>query len=149
MQTFVPYEVHEYTAEFLDNKRLFKQIVECKQILLALDDPGYGWQNHPAVRMWRGHDEALAEYTVVLCAEWRYRGTLRPSRAPYRESISEWVMVHYDYMSPTLPPWWGGPIHKTHVYKLLWKDPEWYGKKLGYIAPKIEPAYFWPLAKES
>ena len=54
MQTFLPYPDFAKSAACLDNKRLNKQIVECYQILRAITDPTYGWQNHPAVNMWRG-----------------------------------------------------------------------------------------------
>lgn len=145
MQTFVPYEDHYDTAAILDNKRLFKQLVECKQILLALDDPSYGWQLHPAVRMWLGHDEALAEYTLILAEEWRRRGLFRPDPRPYNETISEWILAHYHGQGDILPEWWGSPIHLTHQQKLLWKDPAWYEPRIGRQAPEEEPAYYWPV----
>lgn len=148
MQTFVPFTNHQETAELLDPKRLFKQLVEGKQILLALDDPNYGWQNHPAVMMWRGHEEALVDYLLVLAQEWRYRGTLRETHQPYDESITEWLHANYLCDGGQLPEWWGGPIHFTHQLKLLYKMPEWYEPKLGFIAPRIEPNYFWPVRKK-
>lgn len=49
MQTFLPFPSFIESARVLDNKRLCKQRVECLQILKALHDPSYGWQNHPAV----------------------------------------------------------------------------------------------------
>jgi hypothetical protein len=63
MQTFLPSPSFRESAQCLDNKRLVKQILECGQILGALDPKAYeiifmkpktgsGWTNHPAVRMW-------------------------------------------------------------------------------------------------
>lgn len=51
MQTFMPYYNWDECAKVLDNKRLNKQKVEALQILKAINDPEYGWQNHPAVNM--------------------------------------------------------------------------------------------------
>lgn len=150
MQTFVPYENHMASAEVLDNKRLFKQLVEGKQILLALDDPNYGWQNHPATKMWRGYDLALVDYLFTLAEEWRDRGTNRATGQPYEESISEWLRASYDIDGEfEMPSWWGGPIHASHRYKLFWKDPQHYGPLFfGEEWPRCvleeEPPYYWP-----
>lgn len=32
------------------------------------------WENHPAVRMWRGYEGILAYYGFVMCEEWIKRG---------------------------------------------------------------------------
>ena len=74
MQTFLPYSDYDQSAAVLDYRRLGKQRVEAKQIMFALSDPNYGWQNHPAVRMWRGHEYQLAQYGIAICYEWRKRG---------------------------------------------------------------------------
>ena len=66
MQTFLPYSDFNRSALALDRQRLGKQRVECKQIVLALGNPTYGWQNHPAVRMWRGHARVLCEYLSLI-----------------------------------------------------------------------------------
>ena len=59
MQTFLPYPDDRASAADLDDRRLGKQRVETLQILRALTWRTYGWQNHPAVRMWRGFVPAL------------------------------------------------------------------------------------------
>lgn len=69
MNTFLPYPSFRHSAACLDDKRLGKQRVETIQILRAHLDDGYGWQNHPAVRMWRGYSFQLAEYGIVICRE--------------------------------------------------------------------------------
>jgi len=74
MQTFLPLEDFTASAQSLDRQRLGKQRVECLQILNALSNPGYGWQNHPAVTMWRGAELSLAKYGVAICDEWLRRG---------------------------------------------------------------------------
>ena len=70
MQTFLPYDDFRRTAEVLDQKRLGKQRVECIQVLRGLTRPGYGWRHHPAVKMWRGHEEALGRYAYTCCERW-------------------------------------------------------------------------------
>lgn len=74
MQTFLPSTSFHQSAKWLDNARLGKQRVECYQILKALTDPSYGWQNHPAVKMWRGHEMLLTVYAIDICNEWTSRG---------------------------------------------------------------------------
>lgn len=74
MQTFLPYPNFSGSAEVLDPRRLGKQRVEAMQILRALTRPVYGWKHHPAVLMWRGHEEALGAYAVAICREWCRRG---------------------------------------------------------------------------
>ena len=56
MQTFMPYEDFRKTFECLDYRRLGKQRIEAFQILRCLEGLTSGWKNHPAVKMWRGHE---------------------------------------------------------------------------------------------
>ena len=74
MQTFLPYPDYAASAKVLDRQRLGKQRVENLQIIKALLDPTYGWQNHPAVKMWRGHIISLLDYQAAICSEWVGRG---------------------------------------------------------------------------
>lgn len=53
------------TAKALDNLRLNKQIIECYQILDALNG-AKAWSNHPVVLQYRGHEDWLKLYTKVL-----------------------------------------------------------------------------------
>jgi len=66
MQTFLPYLDFAECARVLDDRRLGKQRVEVLQIARAITVPGYGWRHHPAVRMWRGYEEALGAYGTGL-----------------------------------------------------------------------------------
>lgn len=81
MQTFIPFHRFRRTMQCLDNQRLGKQRVETAQILLCNlvipDSDGAvltGWRNHPAVKMWHGHEVALAHYGIASCIEWKRRG---------------------------------------------------------------------------
>jgi len=74
MQTFLPYKDFHRSAKVLDNRRLGKQRVEAYQIINTLEGRSSGWKNHPIVKMWEGHEEALKVYYNVICKEWIRRG---------------------------------------------------------------------------
>lgn len=149
MQTFLPYARFNKCAYALDNKRLFKQAVECKQILLALgvsvgaNKPtgSKAWQNHPAVRMWRGHELALAIYSVHIALECRRRG--------FKDKLlEEFLAVVRDLRAANeparYPPWmrdWG--IMTSHRSNLLRKEPDWYNQFGWLVKPDLP--YKWPV----
>ena len=66
----LPHADFAMSVATLDTLRLGEQRVEALQVLRALTRPGYRWQHHPAVRMWRAHAEAVAAYGLAVCAEW-------------------------------------------------------------------------------
>jgi|688.fasta_scaffold393885_5 hypothetical protein len=150
MQTFLPYNNFIDSARCLDYRRLGKQRVECKQILQALGVPVGGplrdkpssWRNHPATRMWQGHEYSLCVYAIAICDEWRRRG--------YRDTLQE---QFYDAANTLLrfgkdesgrPPWLGcDEFHASHRSNLLRKLPAHYGK-FGWSEPdNLE--YVWPI----
>lgn len=135
MQTFLPYPDFTQSAQCLDRQRLGKQRVETLQILKALTDPAYGWQNHPATHMWRGYTPALADYGLAICAEWRARG--------YRDSCAL-QLVPFTVENPSLPSWIGNPdLHASHRSNLLRKFPEHYAQ-FGWTEGPDLP-YIWPV----
>ena len=145
MQTFLPFECFEESAKSLDRMRLGKQRVECKQILTALKTGPYTmgedylkktpWYNHPASRMWRGREQALIRYSIVVCKEWIGRG-YNDSLLPHFESLLK-SEVSY-------PKWLGvEEFHRSHRSNLLRKDPEHY-KMQGFDEPDDLP-YIWPI----
>ena len=73
MQVFLPYSSFCLCAQCLDNRRLLKQILECKQILNALNNGG-PWSNHCITRTWRGYDKALVSYMNYCISEASSRG---------------------------------------------------------------------------
>jgi hypothetical protein len=130
MQTFLPDPLFGPSAEVIDNLRLRKQLVEVQQIIMALDDPTYGWQHHPAINMWRGHRGALCEYGLACYNEWIVRlergergGVARHASGDF--IFREWLKCR-DF-SP--PPWLGDErIHGNHRARLLHKDQAHYGQ---------------------
>ena len=134
MQTFLPCPSFKASAITLDRQRLGKQRVETLQILRALDDPYYGWQNHPATQMWRGYQEALVRYGVAICTEWISRG--------YKDNCMDQIVMFSEHHKCEMP-WWFGyeDFHRSHRSNLLRKNPEWYSKFFG--DPPDLP-YIWP-----
>lgn len=132
MQTFLPYPSFAMSASVLDRQRLGKQRVEAWQILQALNGQSKGWINHPAVKMWRGYEDALNYYGHVICCEWRKRG--------YKDRMMERfaLLPRVKY-----PPWFGqNDFHAAHRSNLLRKNPEWYSR-FGWSEPDNLP-YVWP-----
>lgn len=137
MQTFLPYSDFVESAKVLDRQRLGKQRVETYQILRTLTGVSSGWQNHPAVKMWRGYDQALADYGATICMEWIGRG--------YKDSLLDKFIDHMsgnDFYK--LPDWLGDDdLHLSHRSNLLRKLPDHYRQ---YFAndPDDLP-YVWPI----
>lgn len=54
------------TADVLDRRRLNKQIIECRQILAAIEGRSKAWANHPCVLMYRKHTSWLKNFLQCL-----------------------------------------------------------------------------------
>jgi hypothetical protein len=149
MQTFLPHPDFATSAAALDPKRLGKQRVETLQIVRALTVPGYGWQNHPAVLMWRGHLEALGRYGLAVVEEWLARGFGDTCAATIRYDLAgagiESVRTQAELAGAgALPPWLGDEaLHRSHRSALLRKDPEWYGSSFPDVPDDLP--YVWPV----
>lgn len=141
MQTFLPYSDLEQSAAVLDMKRLGKQRVETLQIMHAIFDPTYGWQNHPAKKMWQDHPGYLYVYQVAICNEWTGRGY----KDTCLEKTETLIFPHLDALHMEKPEWFGDErVHLSHRSNLLRKMPEHYGTLFEEgLSPEIE--YFWPL----
>lgn len=140
MQTFLPYPNFARSAKCLDNRRLNKQRVECKQILNALQRDSGGWINHPAVRMWREYEQSLIDYALAVCDECDKRG-IRDN-----VNIRNWFERQRRYFYVDTfdrdPHWLGNrAFHRSHQSNLRRKDPEQYP----FNVPANLP-YVWPVA---
>jgi hypothetical protein len=142
MQTFVPLFGSADTAQVLDRARLNKQALEGWQILMnlvQLDPQGNhriskGWSNHPAVKMWRGHEGALVSYILRMVLEWEKRG--------YKSTIGQKTLQTYIQAirlgriakeNQSYPLWMRDKdlfeqIASSHRMALLNKDYEWYSQ---------------------
>lgn len=136
MQTFLPEPNIWDSARVLDMKRLGKQRVETKQILRALQGLTKGWTNHPATRMWRGHEGLLCTYGIAICTEWRIRG--------YNDTLLEYFQRESRGYETTLPSWWNDPrVHDSHKANLIRKDYHHYVRFWPDILP--QEGYYWPV----
>jgi hypothetical protein len=136
MQTFLPYPDFAKSASVLDRQRLGKQRVEVMQILRALLGHTHGWRNHPATRMWAGHETALADYGVTICVEWVNRG--------YRDKCAFKIAELASGLPDTGSPAWLGDdrLHSSHRANLIRKNADWYGQ-FGWTDDPSAP-YWWP-----
>ena len=145
MQTFLPFPDFQQSAAVLDRERLGKQRVEALQTLRALVIPEYGWQSHPAIRMWMGYVPALTLYGLAMVDEWTARG----GEDTTREKIMEFApqAAHPDYAAKIpMPPWLGAPeVHLSHRSRLIAKDPRFYTEVFPGTDPDLE--YVWPEPK--
>ena len=125
MQVFIVGSPLE-TARALDSKRLHKQIVECRQILDALNG-AKAWSNHPCVLQYRGREEWLRAYKK--CLEWYVRGD---------EDKALWASNLADYWSPM--------FHTQEYFdqmkrRLYTKDKEYY-KQWAHLGESQENWYW-------
>jgi len=145
MQTFLPFADFRRSAAALDSVRLGKQRVETLQVMRALTLPGYGWQHHPAVRMWRGFRPALMAYQAAVCDEWIARGHADTCREKTLEALD---LVPEDGAAFRrggfpMPPWIGTEeFHRSHRSNLLRKDAEYYAAVANDVPPDLP--YVWP-----
>jgi hypothetical protein len=160
MQTFLPSKNFIETAEMLDNKRLHKQALEAWQILMVLTklDPegNYrepkGWVNHPAVKMWRGHEGLLYQYILMMVTEWKNRGYKSTIADKATDTMTRFINLIYDAHNST-PSWMINEseidrVTSTHRKALLAKDYAWYSQfhwPEDTGAPITEYEYYWPV----
>ena len=149
MQTVLPYPDFAASARVLDPKRLGKQRVETIQVLRALTVPGYGWRHHPAVKMWRGYEEALTRYGLRMCEVWTSAGRADTCSATLAEDLKKATGLALVRTEPSLleagemPPWFGDQeFHRSHQSALVRKDPEYYGRWFPDVPDDIP--YVWP-----
>jgi hypothetical protein len=149
VQTFLPYADFAATARVLDLRRLGKQRVEALQVLRALTVPGYGWQHHPVVRIWRGYEEALTRYGLEICRQWVCKGHRDTCAASLGTDFTAATGLEMPRTQAeladagALPPWLGDPsFHRSHRSALVRKNPGYY-RPLFPDVPDDLP-YVWP-----
>jgi predicted RNA-binding protein len=109
MQTFLPHRNFEKTAKHLDRKRLIKQSVENLQVLKSLAGlySSGAWKNHPAVKMWSGHEDWLFLYNEAIVKEIIMRGYKNSTMEQFEQIYEEnFIMLESD------SPWWLGDCMK-------------------------------------
>lgn len=141
MQTFLPFPSFSKSFQCLDYKRLGKQRIECWQILQHLDGKQTAWINHPAVKMWTGHQAILCIYGIFCCKEWikrQYKDTMFPR---FKKLNNYYCINNYNL---SYPSWWGNEqFHSRHRAALLFKNPSYYSSFGWTEKPEIN--YHWPI----
>jgi hypothetical protein len=154
MQTFLNEFSFSASAEYLDNKRLNKQLTEARQILdILLINPNARWRNHPAVLMWKGHEYALWLYIKRIREECIERGF------NVEKNTIQWLK-HFEILkslstNEDMPIWWEDENLKervviTHRARLFIKNPEYYKRYQQWVEPAENMRccshcnYFWP-----
>lgn len=99
------------TATALDNHRLNKQIIECQQILDALNG-AKAWSNHPCVLQYRGYEKWLEHYLSCL--------TL------YKHNATIHAKVCSDLAQMCKPEWHTTEYFDQMKRRLYSKNPEHY-----------------------
>lgn len=154
MQTFLPYKDFNKSAKALDNKRLNKQILEGYQILKVLNnpDPRAAWRNHPAAKMWEGHENALFTYILAMVSQARIRGIKTDKNM---ENLISLRLSTISNWGDGMPRWYNNSqeLHRitdSHKANLYRKDPEYYYKFEDYAAEPCcdKCSYYWPTHEE-
>lgn len=119
MQVFVPYPSPIDVARCLDPKRLKKQVIECDQILAAINGKSQAWKNHPVVKMY-------SDYAGWL---WYYRETLDA----YLKKCF-YLAKQYSFQCDAYfrPPFLTDDFCDQHKRRLYTKAPEWYPQFASY-----------------
>lgn len=132
MQTFLPIPDYLKSMRCLDKSRLGNQVWREGMTLIR-----GGWPNHPASKMWRGHEYHLGLYLLAGITVLAERGKL------YTEIKSK-ILNEMEKFENTGPTKWFGDeqFHASHRSNLLRKDPVWYGQ-FKWSEPSDLP-YIWP-----
>jgi hypothetical protein len=112
MQVFVPYPSPLDTAKCLDRQRLHKQIIECCQIIAAIEGRSSSWKKHPVTKMYTGHIDWLSRYRH--CLEQYSTGNV---------TAAKWWSSEADAVRPD---WLTEELCDQHKRRLFTKAPELY-----------------------
>ena len=140
MQTFLPYPDFLKSAQVLDKKRCWKQVVEAKQIInilevldiMPLEYPliakKTSWSNHPAVKMWVGHLPELKFYFNAVLISSIYNHKINTKYEPYLKTIEFHPRVAIQDSINLEMPWWFGnkDFHRAMRACLIEKNREFY-----------------------
>lgn len=132
MQTFIPCGANfKANALVLDRQRLGKQRVEGLQILNTLTGRSTGWRNHPAVKMWVGYADVLAQYTIAMCDHWVSLG--------YKDTVADKVRsLGLRTMTDDEPGFlYDHEVILSHRSNLVRKLPEHYGALWPDVSPDL------------
>lgn len=73
MNLFMPYKSVVNSVRALDDRRLVKQILECKVLLDIALGKKSGYANHPVSVHYKEHPNFLRDYALAACSEYSHR----------------------------------------------------------------------------
>jgi hypothetical protein len=117
-------------------------------VLRGLTVPTYGWRHHPAVKMWRGCEEALGRYTFTVCEVWVEQGRADTVAATVATELGALGLTEVRGQAElgragALPVWLGDEaFHRAHRSALLRKDHDHYGPMFRDVPDDLP--YVWP-----
>ena len=114
------------TAKALDSLRLNKQIIECQQILDALNG-NKAWSNHPCTLQYREHQEWLKEYRKCLLAY--LKGDVTKAG-------------RYSYNSSKIKPNWHTEEYMTQMKRRLYTKNNEHYKQWEHLGESQQNWYF-------
>lgn len=139
MQIFTPYPepIEVAKAMWADQKRYNKQIIECKQIMAAIDG-AKAWRNHPICLMYKEHKERLRFY--LWCFE-AYRNSMKSDNYTDKDGF----MMEAEYFSnranAVKPSFLTDEFCDQHKRRLYTKSPELYPQFAKYGTSDINFYY--------
>jgi hypothetical protein len=122
MKVHLPYADWKLNAAILDDRVLDIQCNHTVTILETILGKTKGWQWHPGVTMWMGHEDFLAQQSFLFYKQWADLGypdhwTKRLNKLGYFKGHTQ----------PEKPWWWGHKhFHETNKSALLRMNPQWY-----------------------
>lgn len=136
MQTFLPLENYYESMKCLDKSRLGNQVWREGLTLLRGK-----WPNHPASKMWRGHEYHLGLYLLAGLQVLRER---KKNKHAYG-SVELKIKTEMEKFTDTgKPPFIGNDtFHASHRSNLLRKNKEYYSQ-FGWVESDSLP-YYWPV----
>lgn len=126
MQVFVCYPEPIKVAQCLDSKRLNKQIIECRQILDAIDGKGKGWFNHPVTKMYKPYSEWLYCYMKCLECYVDYINHVEFRNRNTPDSYFTQALFWNSNADRFRPPFLTEDFCNQHKRRLFTKNPEHY-----------------------
>lgn len=111
MQVFLPFPDVAKSLQVLDKVRLWKQVLEAKQLLDCIDGRKDGWKNHPCAKMYKRYPKFLIFYFNEGLRQWKGVGK------------TSYTYLSSDLLEQTdIPSWFGvNEFHLSHRSNLLRK----------------------------
>ncbi len=132
----------EFTAQNLDKQRLFKQCVECSQIIDVINkkknnsaNAKLGFSHHPIVLMWESYLDALKLYYNTVLKQVlevnKVKTDMKYFDIPDEDEIEMPWFLEYE------------PLIFSHRARLYQKSPTFYEDKFDFPEEYLKIGYIW------